>query len=457
MNSGYKGIFATHKYWGKKPPELCSKIIDALSLPEDLVVDPFMGSGVLARVCFDKGRNFIGSDINPVALSIARMFTNPPSAAFAQDVFNRIRCHAEKNIKELYLDLEGNEVTHIIRTMNKPEELWIANGNKLRLGDIELWDDEKSFDTDSVPFFEHKLFENSRINVEKNQTIAALFTPRAIVAIKVLKNAIADLDAKQQWVGNYILTSSLGQMSKMVFAIKRRNQSNSACDKRKYEVGSWVIGYWRPKLNIEVNAWRVFEGRANKLIKALIDNDFSGDLFNPVKTTPAVKLMESDGFRLMKEMSDNVVDLVITDPPHNDRIPYLELSAMWNSVLEKSADYGNEWVISDAPARKKNSEDFFNKLRNFMNECARILKDNGKLVLMYNTTDPTFWELIQRLDKSEENTLSYIGKFYAEYSARSVVQDCRKGALKHDWCLVFVKNPSTNISGLGLPGWSSEW
>ncbi|RKZ73527.1 MAG: hypothetical protein DRQ57_14040 [Gammaproteobacteria bacterium] len=41
-----------------------------------------------------------------------------------------------------------------------------------------------------------------------------------------------------------ILTASIGQMSKMVFAVSKRGKTKGAVTD-KIEVGSWVIGYWR--------------------------------------------------------------------------------------------------------------------------------------------------------------------------------------------------------------------
>ena len=65
-----------------------------------------------------------------------------------------------------------------------------------------------------------------------------------------------------------ILTASVGQMSKMVFAVSKRGKTKGAVTDQ-IEVGSWVIGYWRQAVYFEVNAWNCFKNKANKLIKAL--------------------------------------------------------------------------------------------------------------------------------------------------------------------------------------------
>jgi DNA modification methylase len=47
------------------PPEVPSRLIQLLSLPGDVVYDPFAGSGTTLLVARELGRHFIGTDIDP--------------------------------------------------------------------------------------------------------------------------------------------------------------------------------------------------------------------------------------------------------------------------------------------------------------------------------------------------------------------------------------------------------
>jgi len=49
-----------------------AEIVERFTEPGDLVIDPFLGSGTTAVVCRDLGRRFIGCDIDPKAIAIAR-------------------------------------------------------------------------------------------------------------------------------------------------------------------------------------------------------------------------------------------------------------------------------------------------------------------------------------------------------------------------------------------------
>lgn len=51
---GYSGIYGSHKYWGKKPVELYELILDQFTTVNNVVCDPFLGSGVLPSICKKK-------------------------------------------------------------------------------------------------------------------------------------------------------------------------------------------------------------------------------------------------------------------------------------------------------------------------------------------------------------------------------------------------------------------
>ena len=55
----------------EKPVELIEMIIRASTLPEDIIFDPFMGSGTTGVACMNLGRKFIGCEIEPRYFDIA--------------------------------------------------------------------------------------------------------------------------------------------------------------------------------------------------------------------------------------------------------------------------------------------------------------------------------------------------------------------------------------------------
>ena len=75
--SQYTNIFtdlvdtvALHPY--RKPPSLIRRLILNHSNPEDVVLDPFFGSGVVGEVCLQEFRTFVGIERNEVYFSSAK-------------------------------------------------------------------------------------------------------------------------------------------------------------------------------------------------------------------------------------------------------------------------------------------------------------------------------------------------------------------------------------------------
>lgn len=309
-------------------------------------------------------------------------------------------------------------------------------------------------------FEDRLLLKNSRINVNQNDKVSSLFSSRALQGIDLILEGIANLSEKEKKISKFILTSSLGQMSNMVFAITRRKPgAKRPNDHRQYEVGSWVIGYWKPKINVEVNVWNVFDGRARKFASAVRKEQARKQLsfLTGKRKEPFIELRKKDAFDFLKDIPNSSVDLVITDPPHSDRIPYLELSEMWNTITGEYADYKKEWVFSNAAKRDKNEQQFNSKIRDLLLGVSNILKERAHFILMFNTTSSQFWMNLKQVIDSQETALCYEGKFPAPYSALSVVQDSREGALQHDWCLLFTKAKMVTPNYYGFEGWSDQW
>lgn len=64
-------------YIGKMRPEIAGWAIETVSKPGDLVYDPFCGSGTVLLEAWLKGREAVGTDLNPYACLISRAKLNP--------------------------------------------------------------------------------------------------------------------------------------------------------------------------------------------------------------------------------------------------------------------------------------------------------------------------------------------------------------------------------------------
>jgi adenine-specific DNA methylase len=182
----------------------------------------------------------------------------------------------------------------------------------------------------------------------------------------------------------------------------------------------------------------------------------------PVATTTQVST--PSGYRGLyafhKYWGKKPFDLILTDPPHSDRVPYLELSEMWNAMLGYTADLEKEIVVSNARERQKGLAEYNRAMREFLSLSERVLKNGRCIVILFNARDAPSWEYLSALGRKSKDSLEYRGHFPLSYSAGSVVQDSRKGGLKNDFALVFQK-PGLSSSGLDqlhrlkrIQGWS---
>ncbi len=472
---GYTGLYGFHKYWGKKPYEPIAYIIEQLTEKGQLVVDPFVGSGITARESILRSRYFIGYDINSIATELTKLLIHTPCVEELKKAHKQIVLKTKEKIFESYLLKDETKIaTHYLWEGDVITSVWIINGKKRNelkptVSDITL---SASF----VDYKSHRVrpprfFTNSRINSETSLTLSDIMTGRAQRNLDILIDAINECSSEIRPALKLCLTAASGQMTKMVFAVTGRGKMNGE-KASKTEVGSWVIGYWRPKTHFEVNVWNCFERRLKRLISILKYGDplsstiVAKDIGEVLTGSAHAYLKRGDCRKLMSEIPENSAHLVITDPPHSDRVPYLELSEFWNSILGYKSDFSREIVISNAKERQKTKTSYSKAMVDFFNGVPRILKKDGYLVVLFNTSKTEEWNIFKpwflARDSESNLPLRYLGHFPCSYSAGSVVQDNRKGSLKSDYGLVFDRSDKKtqvekHILALSkISGWSTE-
>ncbi len=444
----YKGLSGFHKYWGKKPTETWRFLIENLTEQGDIVLDPFLGSGLIAKECADRERRFIGFDINPISIELTKLYLQPPQYVDLRNAIHEIDRNLKATINSTYLLSDGNIATHFLWKKDRIIKVWTKNGRKR----VELNVDKEEIDKiqnaktyKPIKLRNLRLFDNSRINSKKGLSVTVLFTPRALRTIDLIKTEIEGYSSALKRALQLILSSSLGQMSNMVFAISKRGKTKGKKADR-IEVGSWVIGYWRPDMHFEINAWNCYENKAHKLLKAIDElritqhTNISPSLGFFLQGQEATFIHKGDSEILLKDIPTSTIKVILTDPPHGDRIPYLELSELWNGVIGLDSNYEEELVVSDAKERGKDLNAYNNKLSSIFHECSRVLKKNGLLAVIFNSRLKNYWNSLHELE--EASSLAYLGCYPMEYSAGSVIQDNREGSLKTDFVLLYGKDIS---------------
>ncbi len=74
-----------HRYSGKFIPQIARQAIELLTEPQDLVLDPYCGSGTTLLECSLGGRRCIGIDLNPLAVLVSKVKITPVRGALLTD------------------------------------------------------------------------------------------------------------------------------------------------------------------------------------------------------------------------------------------------------------------------------------------------------------------------------------------------------------------------------------
>ena len=449
--STYKGIYAMHKYWSKKPPNIVAFLVERYSRKGDIVLDPFSGYGVTGIEALRLDRKTVLIDLNPIATHISKVIIEPLDSKEFESVFKNLQEKVKPQIDELYkihCPYCGNRAvaTHYVHRNDTIEKIWFECPN-CRLRKEEKFVSDEDLRTyykltyKDMPFWvpeKIELFDNSRINSRRDMSIEDFFTPRNLYAASILYKEIENIsDLNIRDFFKMVFTGALPQMSNMVFVVKNRGKFNGKIHTSKEEVGSWVIGYWIPSEHFEINVWRCFENRYKKVAKGKKEAiRVLGDVritkfYNDIVSGKAEAFISTTTATDLSFIPDDSVDYILTDPPHGDRIPYLELSALWASWLRTDLDFNKEIIVSDAKERNKDIKDYIELLYQSFKEMHRVLKVGKFASVIFNNLDDETW--LSFLDILISSGFEIVEVFPMYYSAGSVVQDTRKGGLKSDF------------------------
>lgn len=447
-----------HKYWGKKPFNLISAFIKRNTQPGEIVLDPFCGSGVTAIEAIKNNRKGITVDINPIAIQLTKVSLTPVPKNDVVSEFKKMEQKLRDKIYSMYeskCPICGRTITttHTIWNEETPTEVWYKcsckKGKLIKPAGDQDYKDAFEPNLSPDPYPDNDMIQNSRINIQEGQKVSDLFTPRALVGLSYIRTYIDSIENPAvKDIMEIVLTGTLSQASKLVFVI--RNRKGKDGEKKGAEVGSWVAGYWVPEEHFEINVWNCFDNRFSRVLKGIseINSLFTKppillDKYEPDATyNGIIELCSATSL----DIPDDYVDYVFTDPPHVNRVLYMEMSLMWNTWLRaNNLEWDKEVVISEARTRGKNSQNYNELIDLAIKEIGRVLKENRTFSIAFNSLDDLEWKAL--FDVCTKNGFELNDIRPLEYSATSVMQDNRKNGLQTDFVLSFTnqKKPLQSI------------
>ena len=445
--------YMMHKYWGRKPHNVVADYISNYTNRGDVVLDPFMGSGIVPIEAVKSGRHGIGVDINPMSKFIA------------ENTVSNVDLDEYKKVASIILDEVGEHCNALYETVcpkcGEIAHIEIAIWDKGMLArlrvkclvdgivikDVEETDLEKIHE---IKVLKSKLDKSGEISYPTDKVlqyvkrsgkerIDELFTDRALIILSKLRDRISLIeDIQLRKLMLFTFTSMLANVSNML---------PGDIGKATYKSG-WVISkFWTPKIHTERNIFHCFKLRVNAITKGKKEiDDVNSELIN-------LNIHDSNHLDFLE---DNSVDYIFTDPPYGESIAYLALSQFWNSWLLSDVDYSNEIIIDSY--RNKGYEDYSKRMLGTFNEMYRVLKDKHYVSFTFHNRNLKVWKSV--LDAVKKSGFVLKDITLQEQAVSSGTQGINKmNTLTGDFVYTLFKDTKhkPNLTPLISPSESEEY
>jgi 16S rRNA G966 N2-methylase RsmD len=355
-----KRHFGVHGYFTRQTWNVVNTYIKNFTQKGDLVFDPFGGSGVTAVEALVSDRKAISVDINPLSVFIMESLISPVNVSELYEAYNRVSEEYRKN--------EPKTKEQIKQALNKypyPSGIRLPKGS-----DVE--------------------------------TVEQLFSNKQLAQLAYLKHLIKK--ESNQNVQRALLLAFSSSI----------NKHNLTFHYTKSEGGgdSGAFRYYRYRIapeHGEMPLSAIFETKLKRVIAAKKEIQELCWLNQKTveQTMEDAKIIKCSAASLTF-LSNESVDYIYTDPPYGEKIPYLDLSIMWNSWLDLEVtedDYNMEAI--EGGEHNKTKDDYNMLISKSIQEMYRVLKFDRWLSFVFAHKDPEFWHLI--VETCEKCGFEYVG------------------------------------------------
>lgn len=132
----------------------------------------------------------------------------------------------------------------------------------------------------------------------------------------------------------------------------------------------------------EADVLKVFQGKVNDFVKVFnLTNNFEGAICNTASSTD------------LRNIPNNSVDYIFTDPPFGANINYSELSFIWEAWLKIKTDNKFEAIMNDVQG--KGLVEYQQLMTKCFEEFFRILKPRRWMTVEFHNSKNSVWNAIQ--------------------------------------------------------------
>lgn len=351
-----KRHFGVHGYFTKQTWNVVQEYIKNFSQKGDVVLDPFGGSGVTAIEAMMMDRRAIHIDLNPMSVFMVDSLTRPVKLTELQASFDRL-----KNAYIAHEPKTDQQIENVLKKYPYPKDFILPKAS-----DVELIQD--------------------------------LFSKSQLAQLAFLKSLILQESVENNRKSLLLAFSSTITKTNLTYHnSEQRNENAGDCA---------AFRYYRYRLapkNVDLDLMKSFETKFRKIINAKREIEYKINE-NTIKNLQLIRGTATDLSFLEKES----VDYIYTDPPYGKKIPYLDLSIMWNAWLDLKVteqDYALEAI--EGGEHEKSKDEYNGLIAQSIEEMYRVLKFDRWMSFVFAHKDPEFWHLI--IETAERCGFEYVG------------------------------------------------
>ena len=412
--------FGTMPYFTKQSWDIVAQNIKAFTNEGDVVLDSFGGSGVTAIEAMMNGRLGIHTDLNPLSIFMVKALSAKVNLGELWDLSEEILKEFEnlrpKNEKEAKAMLKNAK--HYPNAID--EEFGLTATIKMQ--DEILW-----LPKDEI------LPKGSDVS-----SVLGLFSPLQLAELALLRKLIFKHTTPSGTKEQRLIKRNLRYSLLLAFhnAVKSLNLTfhksktgggdSAAFRNFRYRVAKEPtildtaktfknkVEYVIKSKRIQENSPHFYNAYFAPLERTI--KDFSGAMINQrtnldktdsiLEKTNGEKIFQADATNL-KEIENESVDFIYTDPPYSNKIAYLDLSTLWNAWLDFGVDLElKEKECIEKGSLEKTRDEYIVLMKKSLNEMYRVLKFNRWLAFVFQHQDPQLWQIL--VDAAENAGFEYV-------------------------------------------------
>ena len=419
---GKARYFGCTAYFTRQSWDIVTQNIKNFTDKGDVVLDSFGGSGVTAIEAMMQGRIGIHTDLNPLSIFMTKALSAQVDLSALYELseailseFESLKPRNEKEAKAIlknakyYPNALDSEFGEIATQKEQDSTLWIPQDAIL----------PKGSDVDSV------------LGLFSKMQLAELALLRKLIfkhttPSRNKENRIHKRNLRYALMLAFYNTLSLINLT---YHTTPKGGGNYFAFYYRYRIAPNptlldTLDTFRRKIKLVIRGKCELESAPSNLFYQSyfyplqrVIKDFSGSLIaqrsnleqsdSILDKTNGEKIFQADATDL-KEIESQSVDFIYTDPPYGAKIPYLDLSTMWNVWLDLPVDNAlKEKECIEKGSLEKSREEYHALMIASLKEMYRVLKWNRWLAFVFQHQDPQLWQIL--VEEAQKIGFEYVG------------------------------------------------